>query len=114
MKAFGLALFAAGGAGLLLCGCGSSTSSGGSATSPLAGNWLIVGPMPTDQASITPGQTNTTPGLRLAMTFDVNGKNIVAGGFGSNFCDNVASSFEFGSVVTGTVAADVDVPETIR
>ncbi|HEU5339723.1 hypothetical protein [Edaphobacter sp.] len=40
------------------------------------------------------------------MTFDVNGKNIVAGGFGSNFCDNVASSFEFGSVVTGTVAAD--------
>jgi hypothetical protein len=35
------------------------------------------------------------------MTIDVTGKNVVAGGFGSNFCDNVESGFEFGSAVAG-------------
>jgi hypothetical protein len=30
-------------------------------------------------------------GFRLAMTFDVTGNNIVAGGFGNNFCDNIQS-----------------------
>ena len=100
MKAFGLALFAACGAGLLLCGCGSSASSGGSATSPLAGNWLIVGPMPVN--GVPPSS-----GFRLAMTFDVTGNSIVATGFGDDACNSSTGySFGFGSVVAGTVAAD--------
>jgi len=60
--------------------------------------------MPTNEIQFPPPPS----GFRLAMTFDVTGNNVVAGGFGSNFCDNVESGFEFGSAVAvaGTVAAD--------
>jgi hypothetical protein len=60
--------------------------------------------MPTNEIQFPPQPS----GFRLAMTFDVTGNNVVAGGFGSNFCDNVESGFEFGSAVAvaGTVAAD--------
>jgi hypothetical protein len=95
MKTLALLSFTACGIGLLLCGCGG----GSPPVSPLAGNWLIVGPMPSSEI-------NSSGGFRLAMTFDVTGNNVVAGGFGSNFCDAVQSGFEFGSVVTGTIAAD--------
>jgi hypothetical protein len=97
MKTWALLSFTACGMGLLLCGCG-----GGSVppapVSPLAGNWLIVGPMPTNEFGST--------GFRLAMTFDVTGNHVVAGGFGSNFCNNIQSGFGVGSVVAGTLAED--------
>jgi len=100
MRALSLFALAGCGAGLLLCGCGSSASSGGSATSPLAGNWLIVGPMPTSGL-------NLSNGFRLAMTFDVTGNNIVATGFGDDACNgSLGYTFGFGSGVTGMVAAD--------
>jgi hypothetical protein len=54
-------------------------------------------------------EINPSGGFRLAMTFDVRGgKYVVAGGFGSNYCNGVQSGFEFGSVVAGTgnLAAD--------
>jgi hypothetical protein len=101
--------------GLLLSGCGAATAPKPPApttnapkpqaptASALAGNWLLIGPMPTNLVA------PTTTGLRLAMTFDVNGNDIVAAGVGSNFCDNVGSWFEFGgsgTPVTGTVATD--------
>jgi hypothetical protein len=87
--------------GLLLCGCGGGSTPApvAPAANPLAGNWLLVGPMPTNEI-------NPTGGFRLAMTFDVTGNNIVAAGFGSNFCDKVESGFEFGCLVAGTVASD--------
>lgn len=90
---------AACGAGLLLSGCGSTAgpTSVKPTASALAGNWLIAGPLPTNDP-------NTATGFRLALTFDVTGNNIVAGGFGSNFCDN--AGYRFGSVASGTVAAD--------
>jgi hypothetical protein len=106
MKVSALLSFTACGFGLLLCGCGggSAPASAKPAANALAGNWLLVGPMPTNGIQFPPPPS----GLRLAMTFDVTGNNVVAGGFGSNFCDNVASGFEFGfgGVATGTVASD--------
>jgi hypothetical protein len=51
--------------------------------------------MPTNEIQFPP----LPSGFRLAMNFDVTGNNVVAGGFGSNFCDNVESGFEFGSAV---------------
>jgi hypothetical protein len=102
MKISALLSITACGIGLLLCGCGGGTPVA-PAVSPLAGNWLIVGPMPTNQLQIPPQPS----GLRLAMTFDVSGgKYVVAGGFGSNYCNGVQSGFEFGSVVAGTLSAD--------
>jgi hypothetical protein len=91
--------------GVFLSGCGGVPAAPvAPKVSPLAGNWLIVGPMPTNEIQLPP----VTSAFRLAMTFDVIGNNVVAGGFGSNSCDNVGSGFEFGSVgaVTGTVASD--------
>jgi hypothetical protein len=91
------------GISLLLCGCG-----GGSApavVSPLAGNWLLVGPMPTNWVSFPPSSPPSS-GVRLAMTFDVVGDQVVAGGFGSNYCDNIQASFEFGGVAAGILASD--------
>jgi hypothetical protein len=40
------------------------------------------------------------------MTFDVVGDQVIAGGFGNNFCDNVQAGFEFGGVAAGTLAKD--------
>jgi hypothetical protein len=104
MKTWALLSFTACGFGFLLCGCGGGSAPVAPTLSPLAGNWLIVGPMPTNDIQFPPPPS----GFRLAMTFDVISKNVVAGGFGSNFCDNVESGFEFGSgvAVAGTVAAD--------
>jgi hypothetical protein len=106
MKTWALLSFTACGIGLLLCGCG-----GGSApavVSPLAGNWLLVGPMPTNEISFPPlpPLPPLPSGVRLAMTFDVVGDQVIAGGFGSNFCDNVQAGFEFGDVAAGIIASD--------
>lgn len=91
------------GAGLLLCGCGGGAPANPApVASALAGNWLIVGPMPTNEFELGA----PTTGFRLAMTFDVNGNNVVAGGFGSNSCGNVGGAFSIPSVMTGTIAAD--------
>lgn len=84
--------------GLLLSGCGAA-SAPKPMVSALAGNWLLVGPMPTSSLGPTP------TGTRLAVTFDVNGNNIVAAGVVNDFCVNVG----FGSPgipVIGSVAAD--------
>jgi hypothetical protein len=40
------------------------------------------------------------------MTIDVEGNQVIAGGFGNNFCDNVGAVFEFGGVAAGILAAD--------
>ena len=84
--------------GLLLSGCGAEKPAA-PVVSALAGNWLLVGPMPTNMLGLTP------TGTSLAVTFDVNGNNIVAAGVVNDFCISV----EFGSPgipVIGSVAAD--------
>jgi hypothetical protein len=101
MKTWALLSFTACGIGLLLCGCGGESTP--AAVSPLAGNWLLVGPMPTNEISFPLPEPS---GFRLAMTFDVVGNQVIAGGFGSNFCDNVQASFDFGGVAAGILAAD--------
>jgi len=45
-------------------------------------------------------------GVRLAMTLDVVGDQVIAGVFGSSYCDNVQASFTFGDVAAGILAAD--------
>lgn len=98
------------GAGLLLIGCGGGTPAAvAPSVSPLAGNWLIVGPMPTNEFSFPP----VPSGFRLAMTFDVTGSNVTAAGFANGSCTSTAppgtivpTSFSFGSLAVGTVAAD--------
>jgi hypothetical protein len=102
MKTWALLSFTASGIGLLLCGCGGGSVPPASVVppvSPLAGNWLIVGPMPTNGLVVSTG-------FRLALTFDVSGSNITAAGFGNDSCGNAESSFGFGSLATGTIAAD--------
>jgi hypothetical protein len=102
MRIWALLSFTACGMGLLLSGCGGGSVPPANAkpdANALAGNWLLVGPMPSNQV-------NPTGGFRLAMTFDVTGNNIVAVGFGNNSCNNVVSGFEFGTVLAGSVAAD--------
>jgi hypothetical protein len=94
--------------GLLLIGCGGgSPKQAVPAVSPLAGNWLITGPMPT--------YSFTSPGtgvFSLAMSFDVTDNNITASGYGSGFCASTASppiynsAFSFDSLTTGVIAAD--------
>ena len=91
--------------GSLLIGCGGGSTP--AVVSPLAGNWLLVGPMPTDAIlSVPPAPPLLPSGVRLAMTFDVIGNQVIAGGFGNNFCDNVGAAFEFGDVAAGILAAD--------
>lgn len=87
--------------GLLLSGCGAASAPKppAPAASALAGNWLLVGPMPIN------GLTAPT-GFRLAMTFDVNGSNVEAVGSGDDSCGNTESSFGIGTLVTGTIADD--------
>jgi hypothetical protein len=102
MKTWALLSFTACGISLLLCGCGGGSTP--AAVSPLAGNWLLVGPMPTNEISFPPPPSSS--GVRLAMTFDVVGNQVIAGGFGSNYCDNVQESFAFGGVAAGILATD--------
>lgn len=93
---------------VLLVGCGSSSAPAVSAPLPpalgstLAGNWLLVGPMPTEGI-------NPSSGFRLAMTFDVSGDSVVAGGFADDACSSSAqASFSFGSLTAsaGPIATD--------
>jgi hypothetical protein len=100
MKTWAPLSFTACGISLLLCGCGGGSTP--AVVSPLAGNWLLVGPMPTNGASFPPPSN----GIRLAMTFDVAGDQVIAGGFASNYCDNGQVGFEFGDVASGILAAD--------
>jgi hypothetical protein len=106
MNVRALCSFAVFGSFLIGCGSGSLTQAA-PAASPLAGNWLIVGPMPT--YSFTPPGTGV---FSLAMTFDVTGNNITASGYGSGFCASSSSppifnqAFSFGSLSTGVVASD--------
>ncbi len=102
MKIWAWLSFTACGISLLLCGCGGGSTP--AAVSPLAGNWLLVGPMPTNGISFPPPPMSS--GVRLAMTFDVVGDQVIAGVFGSNYCDNVQASFTFGGVAAGILAAD--------
>jgi hypothetical protein len=102
MKTWALSSFTACGIGLLLCGCGGGNTP--AVVSPLAGNWLLVGPMPTNEISFPPPPSSS--GVRLAMTFDVVGDQVIAGVFGSNYCDNSQASFTFGDVAAGILAAD--------
>jgi hypothetical protein len=111
MKNWAWLSFTACGIGLFLSGCGGGTVPAATPVapeaSPLAGNWLIVGPMPTIGFT-APG----TGVFSLAMTFDVNGNNITASGYGSGFCKSNSSppvfnsAFSFGSLSSGAVAAD--------
>jgi hypothetical protein len=95
--------------GSFLIGCGGgSPKPVAPAVSPLAGNWLLVGPMPTNVLQLSP-----VSGFRLAMTFDVTGNNVEALGFSNQPCSNQDSSSPiFGSSVSstaitkGTIAAD--------
>jgi hypothetical protein len=103
MKTWALLSLTACGISLLLCGCGGGSTP--ATVSPLAGNWLLVGPMPTNEISF-PLLPPLPSGVRLAMTFDVTGDQVIAGGFGSNYCDNVQAGFEFGDVAAGILAAD--------
>jgi hypothetical protein len=110
MKIWAWLSFTACGIGLFRSGCG-----GGSvppvpvvpAVSPLAGNWLIVGPMPSNEFSFPP-----MSGFSLAMSFDVTGNDALATGFASGSCAPpptspfVNAAFSFGATVTGTIAAD--------
>src|SRR5882724_5434790 len=113
MKIWAWLSFTACGMGLLLCGCGGGSAPASPkpvapAANALAGNWLLVGPMPTNEISFPPPPS----GFRLAMTFDVTGNNIVASGFVNGYCTPqstspiVNASFEFGAAASGTIAAD--------
>jgi hypothetical protein len=77
--------------------------------SPLAGNWLITGPLPMVGVPFT----GMGSGLfSLAMSFDVDGNNITASGYASGFCASSSSppifndAFSFNSLTTGVAAAD--------
>jgi hypothetical protein len=94
--------------GSLLVGCGGGSSKQvAPAASPLAGNWLITGPMPT--GSFTPPGTGV---FSLAMSFDVSGNNITASAYGIGFCASTSSppiyndEFSFSGLTTGVIAAD--------
>jgi hypothetical protein len=107
MNARALFLFAVFGSFLIGCGGGSFKQAAPS-VSPLAGNWLIVGPMPT--YGFTPPGSGV---FSLAMTFDVSdNNNITASGFGSGFCASSSSppifndAYSFDSLSTGVVATD--------
>jgi hypothetical protein len=106
MKIWAWLSFTACGIGLFLSGCGSG-SVPPAPVSPLAGNWLIVGPMPTNGF--------TAPGsgvFSLAMSFDVSDNNITASGYASGFCASNSTppiyndAFSFNSLTTGVIAAD--------
>jgi hypothetical protein len=118
MKIWAWLSFTACGMGLFLSGCGGSAPVA-PPVSPLAGNWLITGPMPT--YSVTLPGTNV---FSLAMSFDVTDNNITAFGYGSGFCSSTPSppiyneAFSFGSLTTGVIATDesfsLQSPQNIR
>jgi hypothetical protein len=89
--------------GSLLIGCGGGSTP--AVVSTLAGNWLLVGPMPTNEISFPPAPPLPS-GVRLAMTLDVAGDQVIAGAFGNNFCGTSQGLFEFGAVATGILAKD--------
>jgi hypothetical protein len=103
MKTWAPLSFTACGISLLLCGCGGGSTP--AVVSPLAGNWLLVGPMPTDEISLPPSPPLPN-GVRLAMTFDVAGDQVIAGAFAANYCDNGQVGFATGDVAAGVLAAD--------
>jgi hypothetical protein len=94
------------GVSALWCGSGSVVSPA-PLVSPLAGNWLIAGPMPT-YGFTAPG----TGAFSLAMSFDVSDNNITASGYASGFCASNSTppiyneAFSFDSLTTGVIAAD--------
>jgi hypothetical protein len=96
--------------GSFLIGCGSgSLTQAAPAVSPLAGNWLITGPIPSTGIPFSGMGTGL---FSLAMSFDVTGDNITASGYASGFCTPESTppiyngAFSFGSLTTGVVAAD--------
>jgi hypothetical protein len=110
MKNWAWLSFTACGIGLFLSGCGGGSIPAAPvapAVSPLAGNWLIVGPMPTNDFSL-----QEMSGFRLAMSIDVTGNNILAFGFAKGSCalqtssPIVNGSFIFFALSSGTIAAD--------
>jgi hypothetical protein len=106
MRVWALLSFAVFGSLLIGCG-GGSPKQGAPAVSPLAGNWLIAGPLPT-YGFTAPG----TGVFSLAMTFDVTDNNITASGYASGFCASNSTppvyneAFSFDSLTTGVIAAD--------
>jgi hypothetical protein len=96
MKIWALLSFMACGIGLFLSGCGGSAPVA-TPVSPLAGNWLIVGPMPTVFGS---------KGLQLTLTVDVLEDKLFAAGFGNISCGSYSKAFTFPTGATGTIAAD--------
>jgi len=102
---FSLAVF-----GSFLIGCGGgSPKPAAPAVSPLAGNWMITGPLPSTSIPFSGMGTGL---FSLAMSFDVTGDNITASGYASGFCASASTppiynaAFSFGSLTTGVVAAD--------
>jgi hypothetical protein len=97
MKVSALLSFTACGMGLFLSGCGGGPAA--PAVSPLAGNWLIVGPMPTVVFGLQPG-------FRLALTVDVLDNHLFAAGYGNTSCGDFSETFAFPSGAMGTIAGD--------
>jgi hypothetical protein len=96
--------------GSLLIGCGGgSPKQAAPAVSPLAGNWLITGPLPSVGVPFSGMGTGL---FSLAMSFDVTGDNITASGYASGFCASNSTppiyndAFSFDSLTTAVVAAD--------
>ena len=99
---------------MVACGCGGDKKNAAQtapvapppaslpAGSTLAGNWLITPSAPT--SSFLLGDTSSDH-VRLALTFDVTGDNIVAGGFTNHFC-GTGVSLSVSSALSGTVAQD--------
>jgi hypothetical protein len=110
MKIWAWLSFTACGIGLFLSGCGGGSVPAAPvvpAASPLAGNWLITGPLPTF------GVTFPGPGVfSLAMSFDVTDNKITASAYGSGFCESNSTppvynaSYAIGGLTTGVIAAD--------
>ncbi len=70
-------------------------------SSPLVGNWLLTEKMPS--SVVSPG---VDPGVRLAMTLDVEGNVISAVGEGEDGCDgNITVGFDLPPLNAGAVAA---------
>jgi hypothetical protein len=89
--------------GSFLIGCGGgSPKSVAPPVSSLAGNWLLVGPMPTNVLQLSP-----VSGFRLAMTFDVTGNSLKATGVSNQPCNNQDPS----SPILGVGLSSTDITE---
>lgn len=97
MKVSAWLSFTACGIGLFLSGCGGGSAPVAPPVSPLAGNWLIVGPMPTVFGS---------SGFQLTLTVDVLENKLFAAGFGNISCGSYSKAFTFPAGATGTIATD--------